>query len=1069
MRGIVTWFVKNSVPANLFMFFLIFGGFFVSYPTMKSEFFPIPDLSTITISVPYPGASAKEVESSISSKIEDRLQGISNIKKLRSYSLEGAGLITIQVFDSGEIDTTLDDVKTIMDGISTFPQNSEAPVVSKLEPTEKVLDVIVYGDVDERVLLNITKQVNKEMKELSEVSFTEINGDRDKEITIEVSEKNLEKYNLSFDQITMAINAGSIDLPGGLLSSKSGDLLIRTVGQSYNANEYENIVIKGQSDGSQLLLKDIATITDGFIDVESYYRWDGVQAMFISANLVGDQDVLLAAEQLRKYVKSKQSDMPPNVSIDYWYDQARYLQDRINLLYKNFAIGIVLVLLLLTMFLRPSVAFWVSMGIPISFGGALIILPLIGVTVNILSAFMFIVVLGIVVDDAIIVGENVFRRRVKLKENNMDSTIKGTMEVLIPVFFGVLTTIVVFAPMLDLAGQTGDIWKVFPLTAIPILVFSLIESTTILPAHLYHAGEWFQTSFVGFGKKLKAVRNYCSEKLYLFVDNFWVPLVKKSIISRYVTISVFIGVMIMTVSLLAGGLVKWQFFPVLESEEVGIVFELPEGSPIEKTQAITEIIESEALKLKQELNTTEPEIIISHVLTTVGKHYFANAEAETSPTGGSITSSSTPHLGEVVVVLTPADSRWGLTGAYDVIDKLRSRIGTIPGVERLNYSANIFTAGKSIHFEFSGDSFKKLNQVVADTRALLSGFAGVYDLADTDTKGKNELQIELLPSAEVYGITAMDIARQVRQAFFGEEVQRIQRADDDIKVMLKLPKDERDSLVTLENMRIRTAQGIKVPLYAVANVKEVEGKATIVRVDGKRVIEVTSDVDVSKNTSSMILQTIVWPGGPFEGQPMGKLKKVMDKTPGVEFALAGEPAEQSEQLDDILLKFSIAIFVIYVLLAIPLKSYFKPLIVLSAIPFGVVGAILGHLLFNQPMSVLSLLGVIALSGVVVNDSLLLVVFVNRAKEKGVETRKAVLDAVRTRFRPVVLTSMTTFLGIVPLLLNQSTQVLFLKPMAISLGVGILFATSIILLLVPVAYVVIDDFILLLERLFKKAN
>ena len=791
--------------------------------------------------------------------------------------------------------------------------------------------------------------------------------------------------------------------------------------------------------------------------------------MFISVNLVGDQDVLVAADQLRKYVKSKQSDMPPNVSIDYWYDQARYLQDRIDLLYRNFAIGMVLVLLLLTMFLRPSVAFWVSMGIPISFGGALIILPQIGVTVNILSAFMFIVVLGIVVDDAIIVGENVFRRRINLKENNMDSTIKGTMEVLIPVFFGVLTTIVVFAPMLNLAGQTGGIWKTFPLTAIPILVFSLIESTTILPAHLYRAGEWFQTSFVGFGKRLKAVRNYSSEKLYRFVDNFWMPLVKKSITNRYVTISAFIGMMIMTLSLLAGGLVKWQFFPVLEAQEVGIVFELPEGSPIEKTQAITQIIESEALKLKQELNTTEPEIIISHVLTTVGQHYFANAEAENSPSGGAITAASTPHLGEVVIVLTPAENRWGLTGAYDIIDEMRSRIGTIPGVERLNYSANVFTAGKSIHFEFSGDSFEKLNQVVADTRVLLSSFSGIYDLADTDTKGKNELQIELLPSAEVYGITTMDIARQVRQAFFGEEVQRIQREDDDIKVMLKLPKDERDNLITLENMRIRTPQGIKVPLYAVANIKEVEGKSAIVRVDGKRVIEVTSDVDVSKNTSSMILQTIVWPGGPFEGEPMGKLKKVMDKTPGVDFALAGEPAEQSKQLDDILLKYSLAIFVIYVLLAIPLKSYFKPLIVLSAIPFGVVGAILGHLLFNQPMSVLSLLGVIALSGVVVNDSLLLVVFVNRAKEKGVETRKAVLDAVRTRFRPVVLTSMTTFLGIVPLLFNQSTQVLFLKPMAISLGVGILFATSIILLLVPVAYIIIDDFIMFLERLSKKAN
>ena len=589
-----------------------------------------------------------------------------------------------------------------MDGISTFPQNSEAPVVSKLETSEKVLDVIVYGDVDERVLLNITKELNKEMKELSEVSFTEINGDRDKEITIEVSENNLEKYNLSFDQISMAINKGSIDLPGGLLSSKSGDLLIRTVGQSYNAIEYENIVIKGQPDGSQLLLKDIATITDGFIDVERYYRWDGIPAMFISVNLVGDQDVLLAADQLRKYVKSKQSDMPAIES----YFLASPTKKRL-LHGEAIAIGMVLEAYLSV----HCSGLEIEEANDISFGGALIILPQIGVTVNILSAFMFIVVLGIVVDDAIIVGENVFRRRINLKENNMDSTIKGTMEVLIPVFFGVLTTIVVFAPMLNLAGQTGGIWKTFPLTAIPILVFSLIESTTILPAHLYRAGEWFQTSFVGFGKRLKAVRNYSSEKLYRFVDNFWMPLVKKSITNRYVTISAFIGMMIMTLSLLAGGLVKWQFFPVLEAQEVGIVFELPEGSPIEKTQAITQIIESEALKLKQELNTTEPEIIISHVLTTVGQHYFANAEAENSPSGGAITAASTPHLGEVVIVLTPAENRWGLTGAYDIIDEMRSRIGTIPGVERLNYSANVFTAGKSIHFEFSGDSFEKLNQV----------------------------------------------------------------------------------------------------------------------------------------------------------------------------------------------------------------------------------------------------------------------------------------------------------------------------------------------------------------------
>ena len=377
----------------------------------------------------------------------------------------------------------------------------------------------------------------------------------------------------------------------------------------------------------------------------------------------------------------------------------------------------------------------------------------------------------------------------------------------------------------------------------------------------------------------------------------------------------------------------------------------------------------------------------------------------------------------------------------------------------MNFSANIFSAGKPIHFEFLGNNFGDLNRVVKDTKSLLSNYSGIYDLNDSDKIGKSELQIELLPAAESYGLTTAVIANQVRQAFYGEEVQRIQRQDDDIKVMLKLTKNERDNSRTLENLRIRTNNGIKIPLYAVAKVKEIPGKSAIKRIDGKRVVEVTSDVDISKNTSSMILSTMIGP----EGNPINSLKNILDKEPGVSFSLAGEPAEQAEQLQDIFVKFLIAIFTIFVLLAIPLKSYFKPLIILSAIPFGMVGAIIGHLILFQPMSVLSLLGVVALSGVVVNDSLLLVVFVNRAKENGDDTLTAVIDAVRSRFRPVILTSLTTFLGIAPLLFNQSTQVLFLKPMAISLGIGILFATFVILLLVPVSYVIIDDFINLITR------
>ena len=1057
MKSIVTWFVKNSVPANLLMFFLIIGGI-ASYQNMKSEFFPIPNLNIISINVAYLGASPSEIESSICAKIEDRLQGISGIEKVSSYSTENSGMVAIHIHSTSEFDEILDEVKTVVNSMDNLPVNSEKPIIKEIKMDEKVLDVVIYGHVEENTLLQVTKKIDQEIKMLNEVSYTEILGDRNREITIEVSENNLEKYNLNFDQITLAINAGSIDLPGGILSTSKEELLIRTVGQSYNAKEYEKIVIRSQPNGSQLLLKDIATIKDAFVEVDKSYRWNGIPAMFVGVNLVGDQDVLRAAEELRTYVNNKKANMPAGIEIDYFYDQARYLQDRINLLYRNFAIGITLVLILLTMFLKPSLAFWVAMGIPISFGGALLILPLVGVSVNILSAFMFIVVLGIVVDDAIIVGENVFRRRIKFNEDNYTSTINGTMEVLVPVFFGVLTTIAVFAPMLNLAGQTGSIWKMFPLTAIPILVMSLIESTTILPSHLNHAGDWFKTNFVTFGKLLSRARNFCSDRLYHFVDNFWIPLVKKAMDQRYTAIAIFTGLLLISFSLVAGGWVKWTFFPTLEAEEVSIAFELPEGSPINRTQEVVSIIEREALQLKDEINSTSPSIIISNVLTTAGEQYYSKEESTKGPGGFTVRSTSTPHIGEVVVILTPADERWNLTGAYDIIDILRERIGTISGVERLSYSANIFTAGKPIDFEFQGNNFENLNAAVEQTKILLSSFPGIYELNDSNQKGKSELQIELLPSAEVYGITTLDIAKQVRQAFFGEEVQRIQRDDDDIRVMLKLPKEERRTMATLENMRIRTNQGIKVPLYSVARIQEIEGYSKIKRSDGMRVIEVQAEVDISKNTPGMVLQNLIG----NESTPKGELAIILDQYQDIQFALGGEPKEQAEQLEDIAYKFAIAIFAIYVLLAIPLKSYFKPLIVLSAIPYGMVGAILGHLLFGVSLSVLSLLGIVALSGVVVNDSLLLVVFINRKMEEGVAVKDAVVHSVRTRFRPVVLTSITTFLGIMPLLFNQSTQVLFLKPMAISLGIGILFATTIILLLVPISYIIINDFIKLVK-------
>ena len=1041
MKNIIRWFILNTVAANLLMVFIIIAGIF-TLSRLRMEVFPDITIPIINVSVVYPGASPEDIEESICVKVEEQVQGINGLKRITSSSNEGYGSINIEIENGYDIDEVKDEVKAQVDAITSFPDDAEKATIKSFDGQPEVITIAVHGYVDEVSLLNIAEKVRDEVSELPNITQTRL-GKKPREISIEVSEKTLQKYGISFDYIANKIRTSSMDVPGGAIETYDGEILIRSKGQAYTGDEFGIIPVLSLSDGSTVLLRDIAEIDDGFQDVEYDIKFNREPALLIRVYRTGEQNALDIAEEVHKYIKKKNPLMPPGISLTTMKDESVILKGRIELLTENAYLGLTLVLIVLALFLKPKLAAWVSLGIPISFMGGFWLLPLFDVSINMISLFTFILVLGIVVDDAIVVGENI---HIHLKRglSGVDAALEGAYQVAKPVIFAVLTTMVTFSPMILVEGATGKIWKIIPVVTIVVLMFSLIESLTILPAHLAHMKldeKKKENKFLAWWSKIQlSIHN----RLQSFIKNRYIPFLELALRNRGNTVAISISIFILTVGLVASGFIRFNFFPPLEADIVIAGVEYPEGTPVSLTKSGLEQVEKSAYRLKDSLEVLYPDNkVFINMVSTAGDQPIKTQSAR-GP-GNLDASFFGSHLAECVIELAPGEER--SISTVDISRIWRELTGPIPGVKQITFDSDLFTTGAPIEIQLSSVNRDDLKDVTTILKDKLQTYAGVFDIKDSFSAGKDEIKLNLRPEAQNYGITMASLARQVRQAFYGDEVQRVQRGRDEVKVFLRYPKEERVSLNNLEQMMVRVGNNIEVPLGQVAAGELSSGYSTITRTDRRRSISVTADVDLSEANANEILAK-------FE---VDHIIPILRDYPSVNYSFEGEQREQRDTLGSLFKNFALALFVVYVLLAVPFKSYLQPLIIMSAIPFGFTGAVIGHIIMGMNLAVLSIIGIVALSGVVVNDSLVMVDFINRYKrEDGKTSLEAALAAGPRRFRPILLTSITTFVGLFPLLIEKSVQAQFLVPMAISLAYGVLFATLITLILVPTSYLIIDD-------------
>ena len=1023
----IAWFVKNTVAANILMITIVLAGLYSLSTQIPLEVFPSFATDRITVTVILRGSTPEDVEKGVSIRIEEAVQDLEGIQKITSRSTEGSGQVVIEVANGYNARDMLADVKSRVDAINTFPVNAEKPIIALAQRKRNVISVSVSSDYGEKELREFAQRINDELLTIPGITQLSLSGIRNYEIDISVSQDKLQQYHLSLQQISNAIAQSSADISAGNIKTRGGDVLIRSKGQAYRKDEFENIVVKQNSDGSILRLKDVATINDGFEETPVRTRFNGKPAAFIDVYRIGSQSAIDVADKVKNYINKKQATLPQGYKLNYWNDRSRIVKNRISTLTTNALQGGILVLALLTLFLRPYIAFWVFMGIPVAFMGAFIVMPYFGITLNILSLFGFILVLGIVVDDAIVTGENVYTH-LQHAESGEQAAIKGTMEVATPVTFGALTTVAAFLPLAFIEGARGALFAQIPAIVIPVLIFSLIESKLILPAHLKHIKLRHQKN--SQPSKFERFQQRFADGFERTILKYYQPLLAKVLRNKLTTLSFFTAVFVLIIVLVMSGWSRFVFFPRVPSVTVRANLTLPVGTPFEVTNKYVISMSDKAEKLQQKYTDLK-----SH------KSVILNILATTGGRGGQA------NIGQVRVELVPPEQRHINITSQQIVREWRKMIGVIPGAKNLSFRAEIGRSSDPIDIQLTSTSLETLKKVADKVKQHLATYPALFDIADSLSDGKQELRIELKKQGLALGLTRVEVTRQVRRAYFGAQAQRIQRGRDDVRVMVLLPLNERNSIVQLKQMLIRTPSGGEVPLEHIATLKTGQSPAAINRIDRFRTVSVTADLD--KNTVNMtILQR--------------ELKTYLDtltmQYPNVGHSLEGEAKEQRQSFSSLKWGLVIVLFVIYALLAIPFKSFIQPLIVMSIIPFGFIGAMLGHWIMGMNLTIMSLLGMLALVGVVVNDSLVLVDFINKKRQQGTNLLNAVTTAAAARFRPVMLTSLTTFLGLLPLLFAKSTQAQFLIPMAVSLGFGILFSTFITLLLVPVNYVIMDKIV-----------
>ncbi|WP_299269536.1 efflux RND transporter permease subunit [uncultured Psychrosphaera sp.] len=1020
----IAWFTKNHVAANLLLITILLAGIFSLSNRIPLEVFPSFESDVVSVNVSLRGATPEDVEQGVSIRVEEAVQDLEGIKKITSRSSEGSASINIEVESGYEPRDMLADIKSRVDAINTFPADAENPVVGLSQRIREVLTVTIASDYSEAEIREYAEFIRDDMLRIPGITQLELTGVRNYEITISVDQDKLRQYNLTLSDISQSVGNSSLDISAGNLRSSGGDILLRSKGQAYHKDEFAKIVVKNNADGSIIHLDDVATINDGFEEYPIRTRYNGKQAVFIDVYRIGQQSAIDVADKVKDYIIEQQNNLPEGYELSYWDDNSQVVKNRLATLTSSALQGGILVLLLLTLFLRPAIAFWVFIGIPISFMGAFIVMPFFGITLNIMSLFGFILVLGIVVDDAIVTGENVYTH-MRYNKSSEEAAIKGTQEVATPVTFGVLTTVVAFLPLAFIEGNRGALFAQLPVVIIPVLLFSLIESKFVLPAHLKFI-KYREESELGRFSKFQ--RNFADGFEHAIIK-YYQPILNKALRNKGITISMFIGAFILVVSLIMAGWTKFVFFPRIPSETISMSLTMPTGTPFEVTDKFIRKISDSAEELQEKYIDEDGQSIVLNILAITGGR------------GG------TTHQGRVRFEISPPEERESTITSRQLLAEWRGLIGTIPGSESLAFRAEIGRSSDPIDVQLSATSIKVLQDVADKVKERLTTYPTVFDIADSMSDGKQELQIELTKQGEALGLTRNSISQQVRTAYYGSQVQRIQRGRDDVRVMVRLPLEERAAISNLEHILISTPSGGEVPLSHVAQLIPGQSPSTISRIDRYRVLNVTADLDKTQTNMTALNADL-----------KEYLDELVAKYPGVSHSLEGEAKEQRESFGSLQWGLLLVFFAIYCLLAIPFKSYWQPMAVMSVIPFGILGAVVGHWIMGMDLTIMSILGMLALVGVLVNDSLVLVDYINKKRSEGMALLEAVSTAGAARFRPVMLTSLTTFIGLLPLLFEESTQAQFLIPMGVSLGFGILFATFITLILVPVNYMLLDKIV-----------
>jgi multidrug efflux pump subunit AcrB len=1036
MNKAIEWMAENHVAANILMLAIIACGIIRGF-SIKQEIFPEIALDYVSVSVQFDGAGPDEVEEGIILPIEEALAEVDGIKELTSTAAENTGTVLARLFTDSNPDLVYQDIESAVARITNLPQYSEKPVVKKLVAKSEVLSVVVYGDAQNYVLKRKAEQIKEDLINLDGISQAEISGLGDYEITIEINEQSLLKHKVSIPDIAQSVKNNSINLPAGKIKTPSGEILLRTKEKKYNGIQYKDIPVLSSKTGQILKLEDIAQISEGFEALDQFALHNGKKAVILKIFRTGEEKPVQISGIVQKYLKSKEHLLPEGLKIDVVNDSSIFLKSRLDLLKKNALIGLLLILVILSLFLETKLAFYVMLGIPISFFGALAVLPFFDVSINMMSLFAFILALGIVVDDAIVVGENIFDHR-KRGEHFLLSSIRGAKEVAPPVIFAVLTTIAAFLPLAYIEGVMGKFIKQVPIVVTALFFFSLVECLFILPAHLAWSKKNKNKNI--FSAKIKKGRDFFNNLLKYFTNGPYKKFLTLCLKFRYVTVCFGFSLFLICFGLIGGGIVKFNFMPSVDGDYIIVTLKMPPGTSIDHTAKAAKYISAKGEKISSEIDLErqgKPGVLES-IFTLVGG---------TLPQGGPVSSEgfSVSNEAQIIMTLTRAEKRD--YPASVIRDRWKDKTGIIPGAESVIFFTDIVNIGADLGFTAIHNDFSVLEKVKSYLKDKLQQYPGVYNLTDDLNPGINEYQMTLTKKAKVLGLSPADIGNQLRGKYFGIEALKFQKGINEVKVFVKYPEKDRKMISKLLNSRIKLPSGGEIPFDEAVKINETRGYTSIKRINRKRAVTIQASVDSKLGNPSEISQSV----------KMNHLKYLEEKYPGLSFEPYGEQKEQIESMQSMKQGFILALFAIYFLLVLPFNSYSQPFIIMLAIPFGFVGAVFGHIIMGYDLTMLSMFGLVALAGVVVNDSILIIDRINSNISKGLDVLQAVIDAGQRRLRPILLTSLTTFFGLTPMIFETSLQAKFLIPMAISLGFGIMFATLIILVLIPAFYMVFKDF------------